>query len=230
MLTPSVKTTLSRHDDALANEADRKYAEVRARALELGQYTCAYCGFASQPVLSQGHLTLEASGYLEVHHKDNDHHNNALDNLQPVCPFCHMVFHVGFAGQQQRGYLAFVPHLNQVEMNLLSNLMGVVLFRPAHPLQREAIKLSNLFQSLRADQFWGEGSSDLSVLSQALVFLQERQLYEQRERAFEHLLIVPRLEAFPKAIQFWSTHVWLGGEDWPAAWQRLFQVAQAGQE
>ena len=30
---------------------------------------------------------------LELHHKDCDHHNNSLDNLEILCPNCHALVH-----------------------------------------------------------------------------------------------------------------------------------------
>lgn len=35
----------------------------------------------------------EIPDVLEVHHKDSNHSNNSLDNLQILCPTCHVVAH-----------------------------------------------------------------------------------------------------------------------------------------
>lgn len=32
-------------------------------------------------------------GYCDIHHKDNDHHNNKMGNLEVLCPNCHRTLH-----------------------------------------------------------------------------------------------------------------------------------------
>lgn len=43
---------------------------------------CNRCGYKEYPIV------------LEVHHKDCDHNNNVLENLEILCPTCHGVEHL----------------------------------------------------------------------------------------------------------------------------------------
>jgi 5-methylcytosine-specific restriction endonuclease McrA len=46
--------------------------------------TCSKCGFVAEDICQ-----------LDVHHKDGNHSNNALENLKTVCANCHRLIHRG---------------------------------------------------------------------------------------------------------------------------------------
>ena len=86
-LIPSVKSPLTwRAHDPRAAKADSDFRRVRPLILRRDRYTCQGCG--AQP-----------KNRLEVHHLDNNHHNNRMGNLISVCKYCHAVFHSGFHNQ-----------------------------------------------------------------------------------------------------------------------------------
>lgn len=99
-----VKRRLWRKDDEHADAADINFQPVRVKALNRDNYTCRYCGF-------------KASKYQEVHHLDDDHQNNALENLLTVCNLCHQVFHLGMCAMRNGGFIAVIPELTQTEIN-----------------------------------------------------------------------------------------------------------------
>lgn len=58
------------------------FTTVRKAMLRRGLITqCGRCGYATEPKI------------LGVHHKDRNRKNNALDNLEVVCPNCHSLEH-----------------------------------------------------------------------------------------------------------------------------------------
>lgn len=75
-----------RRDDWMAADADAEFKLVRQKVLERDEHTCRFCGF-------------RAPKWQEVHHLDDNHHNNDPDNLVTACMFCHMVHHLGLAGE-----------------------------------------------------------------------------------------------------------------------------------
>lgn len=54
---------------------------------------------------------------LELHHKDGDHFNNELDNLQILCPNCHAVFAPNAGSAKNKKYIV-KPTLSPEELQL----------------------------------------------------------------------------------------------------------------
>lgn len=89
-LIPSVKAPSKwRSNDPRAARADLEFERVKPVVLRRAQQTCAGCG--SAPVR------------LEVHHRNNNHADNSLNNLVGLCRYCHAVFHAGFHQAGLRG-------------------------------------------------------------------------------------------------------------------------------
>jgi intracellular multiplication protein IcmJ len=102
----SVKTLNWRMNDRNSAEADAEFQKVRKRALDRDNHTCRFCGF-------------KASKWQEVHHRDDDHTNNSLDNLVTACPYCHMCQHIGLAGHNREAILIFRPEISQADLHHL---------------------------------------------------------------------------------------------------------------
>ena len=80
--------------DYLANSKDVQTNKVRRKLLEEGykEYKCECCGnteWLGQPIP------------LEVHHKDGNRENNALENFELLCPNCH-AFTDSYRGKNSR--------------------------------------------------------------------------------------------------------------------------------
>lgn len=102
----SVKAENWRMHDASSQQSDAEFKHVRLRALERDNYTCQACGFRNPT-------------WQEVHHVDDNHANNELSNLATLCPFCHMVQHIGLAGYSGEAVLAFIPEISQADLHHL---------------------------------------------------------------------------------------------------------------
>lgn len=108
----SVKANKWRMDDLDVKEADEEFKEARLAALKRDEYTCRFCGF-------------RAMKYQEVHHLNDDHSDNRVENLITACSFCHMCAHIGLAGKNQEAKLIWLPEIEQAELN---NLMRVLYY------------------------------------------------------------------------------------------------------
>lgn len=229
-LVPGIKTLLAREHDPQAADADHAYAQKRLTILKRDRYRCVACGFPAPPERTAQSGSLAASGYLEVHHVDNDHRNNENDhNLISLCPFCHSVHHIGFGGAHKRITLAVIPWLTQEQVNLLCNLCGVAMARrekgQGERLARRAEQLYRTMQQMSSPMEELFGCSDVSVLSGALSILHRSSpaLYVERGRALWPVRVIPTLAAFNEAVDWWSTRTWLSGENWEAAWENLLE-------
>ncbi|EMT3094523.1 HNH endonuclease [Neisseria gonorrhoeae] len=79
------------------------WQDIRKKILERDEYVCQECGF-------------HCNSYLEVHHIDGDHTNNAESNLETLCTYCHGTQHLGFTGISGRGRLIWLPELEGREL------------------------------------------------------------------------------------------------------------------
>lgn len=70
----------------LDNKGPINSSKLRNRLINEGYFDakCCNCGLGEW---------LDEEIPLELHHKDNNHHNNNLDNLTILCPNCHTITH-----------------------------------------------------------------------------------------------------------------------------------------
>lgn len=129
-LAIGIKRNAFRANDATSGNADAAFEAVRVRALEAGRYRCRFCGYESTPVPSKKRNTT-----LQVHHLDDDHHNNGLDNLAAVDSLCHAYNHIGCNAPSpgaQNGWannlrLAYLPEISAQDCNALQRAVGAAL-------------------------------------------------------------------------------------------------------
>lgn len=89
--------TLSHESSSLTwrTEEDKKFMQsagwkkIRSQILVRDNNTCQYCEYSSEKGMS-------------VHHIDGDPRNHDLDNLETICPHCHMIMHSGLWCQKKK--------------------------------------------------------------------------------------------------------------------------------
>ena len=102
----SVKTQNWRMNDRNSMESDAEFQRVRKKALDRDQHTCRFCGFKNNK-------------WQEVHHFNDDHADNRLENLVTACPYCHLCQHIGLAGANKEAILIYRPEITQVQLHHL---------------------------------------------------------------------------------------------------------------
>lgn len=80
-----IKRKLFRINDKDAERANQVFKAVRKKTLVEQSHSCYFCGITSKS--------------NEVHHLDDNHHNNQPDNLKVVCRLCHPYHHLGEAAR-----------------------------------------------------------------------------------------------------------------------------------
>jgi intracellular multiplication protein IcmJ len=226
-LLPGVKVRPWRRG---ANETTEEYLNARQQALRRDKFTCRGCGFHAKPDPKGKDGSLRASGYLETHHRDDDHTNNELSNLVTLCPFCHSVCHIGFAGHARRASVIYCPWLTQAQLNLLANVLAVAMRRDNPQCADDAKSLYRFLTGLEAHAPKVLGLQALSVenLATALASIayESPQAYEARTRALAHLRILPLAESFDEAIAWWDETGWHTGEEWSSEWDAVFEAGR----
>jgi intracellular multiplication protein IcmJ len=95
-----VKKSLWRREDPESGGKPTVPPDIRKLVIERDRGGCAHCGFAAEK-------------WQEIHHLDDDHHNNDPNNLATLCPWCHGCHHVGFMGMSGKMRLIHLPGIRQ---------------------------------------------------------------------------------------------------------------------
>lgn len=185
---PGVKRKLWRQDDDHAHLADADFDGTRTKILQRDNYTCRFCSF-------------KAAKYQEIHHLDDNHHNNDESNLLTVCNLCHMVHHVGMFAMNGSGFLAVVPELTQTEVISIVRAIHVASHFADATARAKLTSLFAIFQH-RGDilkQCFGKDGVDISnPFNMANVLSMEAAdgIYAKRAELLVHLRLIPSKEAF----------------------------------
>lgn len=202
----SVKRSKFRIDDPAAEHSDSEFLKLRPEILERDGDSCFFCKFKSKK-------------WQEVHHLDNDHSNNDLSNLVTVCPICHMVFHIGFAGQRQAGRLIYIDPSYGVTQADLNNLVRALwIHESANKLKMDSPStaiLGRLKQySIVAHMLLS--SSDPAILAEYMLSKMSDDEYDRRGEIFKGFLLLPQAPHFDKQIAYWRSEVFSPPKDWQA--------------
>lgn len=218
-----VKRGLWRMHDPFAEEADADFAGVRQRVAKHYKHTCVYCDMKTLPQESERSPTKTSPGYFEVHHLDDNHQNNALDNLVMVCPFCHNVFHCGNAGKRDAGKIIWAPWIRQEDLNLLCHVLfimmtfgqndpetvknGAAFTKAAERISNDARSRYQQLSSLGDDleNQLGRGLSNASVMGEALMILgsESAEAYKNRGRFLSGARFLPDYSYYMKQVMYW---------------------------
>jgi intracellular multiplication protein IcmJ len=183
----SIKRKAWRAADEHAHLADDAFGAIRESIIARDKNACQFCGF-------------RASKGLEVHHLDDDHHNNDPANLLTICNLCHQVFHLGLAGARGAGFLSYVPELTQAEVNHLARARFVCEMAPGEQQAQDAKRLEGLYGVLeaKADSIKAAFGLDISSplkLAEVFDHLTDEQ-YDSRKAALKDIRLVPTKAAF----------------------------------
>lgn len=205
-----VKRGTYRIHDPDAEAANAAYVTVRREALQRDRWTCRHCDFASAPEKPAKPGSYEESGFLEIHHLDNNHANNAIENLATVCPFCHEVHHAGNAGHADRATLIWLPEMKHEDLHRLCH----AIFAAIHLQNRWASEASTIYGLLSARESKApEPLKGLKTLGNALARLDEAH-YARRCEVLAPLKLLPRQAAFQRHIAYWAEKSWASIPDW----------------
>lgn len=236
-LVLSVKCLNWRMDDSDSELHDAEFQRVRKKALERDKNSCRFCGFTSL-------------SYQEVHHLNDDHSDNRLDNLVTACSFCHMVQHIGLAGKNKEASLVWLPEISQGDLNHLVRALLVAQHPGAYasapprraaramptgpsPEQQRISEVARATMSaLRDREYEAERrflTSDPAVLGNALKLLPD-EFYERRAETLSGLRLLPlgRRTNADKDVMAEMLNVWTdrGGPFSglkPTTWEGLFK-------
>lgn len=212
-LIPSVKVSNWRSQDEDPEAINTAYQQIRHSILVRDNFTCKACGFESKPERDPRKAsddTYKASGFLEVHHINDDHTNNKdKDNMITLCPFCHQVFTVGLTGHTKAAKVIWFPHLSQAQINLMANL---ALVQTVNSAKAEMADYSIQFlmwlqaTSTKAAERFGEDIIESKNLGAALfqLFKKRPDLYKMRGDILNGLKLLPTGIPHQRQLDWWE--------------------------
>lgn len=208
-LVPSVKCENWRMYDKDSGEADAEFQRVRKKALERDNHSCRFCSFRSLK-------------WQEVHHLNDDHADNRLDNLVTACPFCHMVQHIGLAGRNEEAVLVWLPEIAQDDLHHLvrtalvaqrqsdiiksdprANPATLRLFRESADVARSVLAA---FRSREIEAEARLGSSDPLEIGNAMLLLPDRE-YARRAEFLSGIRLLPLGKRFQEREDVMVKHI-----------------------
>lgn len=196
----SAKKKSWRISDTHASEADSEFSSVRASVLERDDFTCRFCGFRSPPVKTRdGSVT----SWQDVHHVNDDHSDNSMQNLMTACCFCHQCFHLGLAGIHGGGKLIWLPEVSQSDLNNIARAIFVARSGKGSYAE-QATSLFGVLESRAQviEEAFGRGSSNPAVLGQVFLELND-QAYAERSSRISGVRLLPLPGRFASQIAFW---------------------------
>ncbi len=183
-LVIGIKRLRFRANDARREAADKEYKAVRPGFIERSNGRCLYCNYSSKR-------------HNEVHHLDDDHHNNAPSNFAIACRACHPYQHIGepskagdMAGEGlgSKTLLAAIPEVSAQDMNHLQRAIGTALLDPIEAHAARAILEHLVEERCRpVKEVW---ETCLPINFAAALAQLNPQEYQQREASVGHLRIV----------------------------------------
>lgn len=179
-----------RANDAGSKQADAVFDTRREASLRRTSYRCIRCGYESAEDIKRKKRT-----YLQVHHLDDDHHNNEPENLTPHCSLDHAYHHIGCdaptsggsTGWATKMRVAFVPELSPEDLNHLQRAIGAALSSPQEKeLAMEIIGLLGVLTQPVRDVFNSHQAKDFAAAFASMTPIE----YEQRHQYVEGLRLL----------------------------------------
>jgi intracellular multiplication protein IcmJ len=196
-----------------------KFKETWDSVWKRDNYRCYYCGF-------------ESKKFQEIHHLNDDHEDNSLDNLVTVCPLCHQTFHLDIASMTNGGKIIWLPEFSQQELNYLSRIMFVAIDESEKreekgeeiPNFAKIVKMidnSLMERSLIVEQHFQVGASDPAIFANALINMKD-DLYESRINFIKSFKLLNSRSRFPVQTKYWKEYVL---KELPIeSWEKLISI------
>lgn len=227
-LLPGIKRHAFRDNDPRSVQADAVFAAKRPVALQRASFTCQACGYRSAQ-------TPKKNTHLQVHHKDDQHHNNEDENLAPICFMCHGYPHLGCntastgggggGGITSKAHLAAIPELSAPDLNNLLRAIGLAMRDPAE--RETAQTIYEILCSRVTSVAQAYGASAAADFAAAMARMSDEE-YVNRGDAVQDLRLIFRMPVLERAAkEMAEDHPTLRPSSWAAAFGGIVDEAQA---
>lgn len=179
----------------------KKFKPIWDQVWKRDKNTCYYCGFQAQK-------------FQEIHHLNDDHEDNSMDNLVTVCPLCHQSHHLDTVSNTNGGKIIWLPELCQQDLNHLCRAIFVAMYHAeqAEKEKREVsgfVKIAKLLETsllerhIEVEKYIHNGASDPVNLASALIAMTEEQ-YDNRTDFLKNLKLLHVKTRFSVQSKYWA--------------------------
>lgn len=200
----------------------RKYNSLWDEVWEKDKYSCYFCGFTSKK-------------HQEIHHLNDDHSDNSIENLVTICPLCHQNFHLDSMSNTNGGKIIWLPEMSQQELNYLCRGIFIAIEEAenAENEQREPVGFAKIARMLEEslkersavlEQHIQQGSSDPANFATALININE-ETYEKREEFIRPFKLLHFKTRYSIQTKYWKNETF---KNVPVeTWQNLIKTLKS---
>lgn len=201
-------------------EVEREKLNIFESIWSRDKKQCYYCGFV-------------ADKWQEVHHLNDDHSDNSLENLVTICALCHQSFHLNTVSTTNGGDIIWLPEVSQQDLNHLCRAIFIAEEYNEHiditkitkindsnednpidnlndkDLVHKLSKMSNQMLAIfnnrknHMDNFFLGKASDAGTFGQVLLNMPQAK-YEKRSEFIDNFKLLPKSSRFPIQIKYWK--------------------------
>lgn len=210
-------------------ELPKKASGIKANPQDLGvriferdSYICRCCGFQS-------------SKYQKILHIDGNEENFDDQNVITTCVFCHQCFDLQSVNTMNSGVLIWLPEIGQAVLHHIMRAIyiGRIAQGPVSDASRRALEV---LMERRNQSRKRLGSDDPGVVASVLSDFVERKRYEEREKMFKGLRLLPLdrrmvkegdidFNQFPQILAYWRSKSGPFQQVKPSTWVSAWQEA-----
>jgi intracellular multiplication protein IcmJ len=193
----------STHGTEFDKDYAKKHKEVWNNAWKRDNHKCYFCNFQSKK-------------HQEIHHLNDDHNDNSMDNLVTVCPLCHQSFHLDSISNTNGGKIIWLPEFSQQELNYICRAVFIAIEEAemAEEEERDVIGFAKIARMLEnslqertsiIEQHFLNGASEPINFANALINMTESQ-YEKREQYISNFKLLHLKSRYPIQTKYWKNH------------------------
>lgn len=191
----------SAHGTEYDKNYKKKYKAIWDSVFARDKNKCYYCDFVSNK-------------HQEIHHLNDDHEDNSLDNLVTVCPLCHQSYHLDTASTTNGGKIIWLPEFSQQELNYLCRAIFLAIEEAdeAEAEGREVegfAKIARMLETslaertLIVDQHFYMTASDPAIFANALINMDDEK-YDRRGQYIKSFKLLHLRTRFPVQTKYWK--------------------------
>ncbi len=206
----------STHGTKFDKYYEKKHKSTWDKVWKRDNNTCFFCQFKSYE-------------YQEIHHLNDDHDDNSMDNLVTICPLCHQSFHLDTVSNTNGGKIIWLPEFSQQELNYISRAIFIATDE-AEVAEKEGREVSAFAKiarmidtslserSLVVEHQFQAGASEPSVFANALINMNPAQ-YDRRFSTLRPFKILATKSRFSIQTKYWRENLF--SDIPPATWEKL---------